>query len=406
MRLPRRQFLHLAAAIAALPAASRLACAQSYPTRPVHLIEGFGAGSAPDIVARLIGQWLSERLGQSVIVENHSGASSSIAAEAVVRASPDGYTLLLITTANPINAGMFKLNFDFIRDIAPVATICRVPLVMEVHPSVPAKSVEAFIAYAKGNPGKINLASAGIGSLPHMAGEMFKMMAGVDLFHVPYRGAQVFPALLAGDVQVYFGPLLSSIEFIRAGKLRALAVTTATRSDALTEVPVLAETLPFEASAWYGIGAPKNTPAAIIERLNREVGASIADSTFDARLANLGGAVLAGSPGDFGKLISDETRKSGQRHSGGQHQGTVRHDVCRPHRLAVVLRHKFSARRHSGALASRFADLPASPESITPGGVDAPCHNNKTCGYGFRAPLAEPVLGRRVAPIRVLAAPE
>ena len=222
MRLPRRQFLHLAAAIAALPAASRVTRAQSYPTRPVHLIEGFGAGSAPDIVARLIGQWLSERLGQSIIVENRSGASSSIAAEAVVRAAPDGYTLLLVTTANPINAGMIKLNFDFIRDIAPVATICRVPLVMEVHPSVPAKTVAAFIAYAKGNPGKINLASAGIGSLPHMAGEMFKMMAGVDLFHVPYRGAQVFPALLAGDVQVYFGPLLSSIEFIRAGKLRAL----------------------------------------------------------------------------------------------------------------------------------------------------------------------------------------
>ena len=312
MRLPRRQFLHLAAAIAALPAASQLARAWSYPTRPVHLIEGFGAGSAPDIVARLIGQWLSERLGQSVIVENRSGASSSIAAEAVVRAAPDGYTLLLVTTANPINAGMIKLNFDFIRDIAPVATICRVPLVMEVHPSVPAKTVAAFIAYAKGNPDKINVASAGIGSLPHMAGEMFKMMAGVDLFHVPYRGAQVFPALLAGDVQVYFGPLLSSIEFIRAGKLHALAVTTATRSNALAEVPVLAETLPgFEASAWYGIGAPKNTPAEIIERLNREVGASIADSKFDARLANLGATVLAGSPGDFAKLISDETRKWG-----------------------------------------------------------------------------------------------
>jgi tripartite-type tricarboxylate transporter receptor subunit TctC len=313
MKLPRRQFLHLAAAITAFPAASQLARAENYPTRPVHLIEGFGAGSAPDIVARLIGQSLSERLGQSFVVENRSGASSSIATEAVVRASPDGYTLLLITTANPINTTMFKLNFDFIRDIAPVATICRVPLVMEVHPSVRAKTVEEFIAYAKANPSKINLASAGIGSLPHMAGEMFKMMADVDLFHVPYRGAQVFPALLAGDVQVYFGPLLSSIEYIRAGKLRALAVTTTTRSNALLDVPVLTETLPgYEASAWYGIGAPKNTSAEIIERLNKEVNAGIADSKFNARLANLGGIVLAGSSADFGKLISNETKKWGK----------------------------------------------------------------------------------------------
>ena len=313
MKLPRRQFLHLAAAAAALPAVSHSASAQSYPTRPVRLIEGFGAGGAPDIVARLIAQSLSERLGQSFVVENRGGASSSIATEAVVRASPDGYTLLLITTANPINTTMFKLNFDFIRDITPVATICRVPLVMEVHPSVTAKTVEEFVAYAKANPGKINLASAGIGSLPHMAGEMFKMMAGIDLFHVPYRGAQVFPALLAGDVQVYFGPLLSSIAYIRAGNLRALAVTTTTRSNALPDVPVLTETLPgYEASAWYGLGAPKNTPAEIIERLNREVSASIADAKFKAQLANLGGTVLAGSPADFGKLISDETKKWGK----------------------------------------------------------------------------------------------
>src|SRR6516165_5069468 len=235
MKLPRRYFLHLAACAAALPAVSRFAWAQAYPTRPVHLIEGFGAGGAPDIVARLIAQSLSERLGQSFVVENRGGASSSIATEAVVRASPDGYTLLLITTANPINTTMFKLNFDFIRDITPVATICRVPLVMEVHPSVTAKTVEEFIAYAKANPGKINLASAGIGSLPHMAGEMFKMMAGIDLFHVPYRGAQVFPALLAGEVQVYFGPLLSSIGYIRAGNLRPLAVTTTTRSQILPD---------------------------------------------------------------------------------------------------------------------------------------------------------------------------
>jgi len=313
MKLPRRNFLHLAAGAAALPAASRIAWAQAYPTRPVHLIEGFGAGGAPDIVARLIAQWLSERLGQSFVVENRSGGSSSIATEAVVRASPDGYTLLLITTANAINTTMLKLNFDFIRDIAPVASIVRVPLVMEVHPSVPTKTVAEFIAYAKANPGKINMASAGTGALTHMAGEMFKTMAGVDLFHVPYRGAQVFPALLAGDVHVYFGPLLSSIEYVRTGKLRALAVTTTTRSDVLPDVPVLSDTLPdYEASAWFGIGAPKSTPAELIERLNKEVNISIADPKLKARLANLGGTVLGGSPADFGKLISDETKKWGK----------------------------------------------------------------------------------------------
>ena len=313
MKLPRRQFLHLAAAVAALPAVSPLATAQSYPTRPVHLIEGFGAGGAPDIVARLIGQSLSEQLGQSFVVENRSGATSNIAAEAVARASPDGYTLLLITTANSVNAAMFKLNFDFIRDIAPVASIVRMPLVMEVHPSVSARTVAEFIAYAKANPGKINMASAGTGSLTHVAGEMFKTMAGVDLFHVPYRGSQVFPALLAGDVHVYFGPLLSSIEYVRAGKLRALAVTTTMRSDALPDVPVLSDTLPdYEASAWFGIGAPKSTPAELIDRLNKEVNVSIAEPKFKARLANLGGTVLAGSPADFAKLISDETKKWGK----------------------------------------------------------------------------------------------
>ena len=313
MKLPRRKFLHLAAGAAVLPVASWNARAQAYPTRPVHLIEGFGAGGAPDIVARLIAQWLSERLGQSFVVENRSGGSSSIATEAVVRASPDGYTLLLITTANAINTTMLKLNFDFIRDIAPVASIVRVPLVMEVHPSVPTKTVAEFIAYAKANPGKINMASAGTGALTHMAGEMFKTMAGVDLFHVPYRGAQVFPALLAGDVHVYFGPLLSSIEYVRTGKLRALAVTTTTRSDVLPDVPVLSDTLPdYEASAWFGIGAPKSTPAELIERLNKEVNISIADPKLKARLANLGGTVLAGSPADFGKLISDEANKWGK----------------------------------------------------------------------------------------------
>jgi tripartite-type tricarboxylate transporter receptor subunit TctC len=314
MKLSRRNFLHLAAGAAALPTASRFAWAQAYPTRPVRIIEGFGAGSALDIVARFIGQSLSEQLGQSFVIENRSGASSNIAAEAVARASPDGYTLLLISTANAINTALYeKLNFSFIRDIVPVASIVRVPLVMEVHPSVPAKTVPEFIAYAKANPGKINMASAGTGALTHMAGEMFKMMAGVDLFHVPYRGAQVFPALLAGDGHVYFGPLLSSIEYVRAGKLRALAVTTATRSDVLPDVPVLSDTLPdYEASAWFGIGAPKSTPVELIERLNKEVNISIADPKFKARLANLGGTVLPGSPADFGKLISDETKKWGK----------------------------------------------------------------------------------------------
>jgi tripartite-type tricarboxylate transporter receptor subunit TctC len=310
MTLPRRQFISLAAAVAAMPAASRLAFAQKYPARPVHLVEGFGPGGAPDIVARLIGQWLSERLGQSFIIENRSGASSSIATEAVVRAAPDGYTLLLVTSANPINNAILKLNFDFVRDIAPIATICRVPLVMEVHPSVPAQTIQEFIAYAKANPGKVNLASAGIGSLPHMAGEMFKVMAGVDLYHVPYRGAQVFPAMLAGEAQVYFGPLLSSIEHVRAGKLRALAVTTPTRSDALPDVPALAEVIPdFEASAWFGIGAPRDTPAEIIERLNKEVNAIIAEPKFKERLANLASTPLGGSPADFARLIADESKK-------------------------------------------------------------------------------------------------
>src|SRR5215468_10363105 len=310
MKLPRRNFLHLAAGAAVLPAVSSIARAQAYPTRPVRLIEGFGAGGAADIIARLIGQSLSERLGQSFVIENRSGAASNIATEAVVRASPDGYTLLLISTANALNATMFKLNFDFIHDIAPVASIVRVPYVMEVHPSVPAKTVAEFIAYAKANPGKINLASAGIGAATHVAGEMFKTMAGVDLFHVPYRGAQVFPALLAGEAQVYFGPLLSSIGYIRAGNLRALAVTTTTRSQILPDVPVLSETVPgYEASWWAGIGAPKNTPAEVIKKLNTAVNVSIADANLETKLANFGGTVLAGSPADFGKLISDETEK-------------------------------------------------------------------------------------------------
>src|SRR5215467_11939527 len=312
MKFPRRKFLHLAAGAAALPAVSRFAWAQAYPTRPVRLIEGFGAGSAPDIVARLIGQSLSEQLRQSFVVENRSGANSNIATDAVARASPDGYTLLLITSTNATNTTLYdKLSFDFIRDIVPIASVARVPLVMEVHPSVPARTVPEFIAYAKANPGKVNMASAGTVTL--MAGEMFKMMAGLDLFHVPYRGAQVFPALLAGEAQVYFGPLLSSIGYVRAGNLRALAVTTTTRSPVLPDIPALSETLPgYEASSWYGIGAPRNTPAEIIKRLNTQVNASLADANFQARLANLGATVLPGSPADFAKLIADETMKWGK----------------------------------------------------------------------------------------------
>jgi tripartite-type tricarboxylate transporter receptor subunit TctC len=310
MKVPRRQLLYLAAVAATLPALSRFASAQSYPTRQVHLLEGFGAGGAVDIVARLIGQSLSERLGQSFVIENRSGATGTIATEAVVRASPDGYTLLLATASNAINATMLNLKFDFIRDIAPIAAIVRVPLVMEVHPSVPAKTVAEFIAYAKAQPGKINMASAGTGGVTHLAGEMFKTMAGVDLFHVPYRGAQVFPALLTGEAQVYFGPLLSSLEYIRASNFRALAVTTEARSPILPDIPALGETLPgYEASTWFGICGPKRMPEEVIEILNKGVNVSIADPKLQAQFASLGGTVLGGSPDDFAKLISDEVKK-------------------------------------------------------------------------------------------------
>jgi tripartite-type tricarboxylate transporter receptor subunit TctC len=312
MKLPRRQFLHLAAGAAALPTLSGVAGAQGYPARPVRIIVGFAAGGTADIIARLMGQWLSERLGQPFIIENRPGGGTNIATEAVAKASPDGYTLLLVIETSAINATLYnRLNFDFIRDIAPVASISRFPLVMVVNPSVPAKTVPEFIAYAKANPGKINFGSGGIGTSPHVAGELFKMMTGVDLVHVPYRGAAPAVAdLLAGQVQVYFSNMASSIEHIRAGKLRPLAVTTATRSDALPDVPTMGEFVPgHEASSWAGVGAPKATPAEIVDKLNKEINAGLADPKIKARLADLGGTPLVGSPADFGKFIAEETEK-------------------------------------------------------------------------------------------------
>jgi tripartite-type tricarboxylate transporter receptor subunit TctC len=312
MKLPRRQFLHLAAGAAALPAVPRIAWVQAYPTRPVRIIVGQAAGSGSDTAARLIGQWLSERLGQQFIIENRPGAAGNIATEAAVRAPPDGHTLLLVNAGNAINATLYdKLNFNFIRDIAPVAGIFRVPQVMEVNPSVPAKTVSEFIAYAKANPGKVNMASAGIGSAHHVAGELFKFMTGVDMVHVPYRGTTpALTDLLAGQAQVMFDVTPSSTPHIRAGKLRALAVTTTTRADVLPEIPIMGEFVPgYEASAWLGFGAPKDTPAAIIGMLNREVNAGLADPAIKTRIADLGGAVLAISPAEFGKLITDETEK-------------------------------------------------------------------------------------------------
>jgi tripartite-type tricarboxylate transporter receptor subunit TctC len=313
MKLPhRRQFLHLAAGAAALPAVSRIAQAQAYPSRPVRIIAGFAPGGGVDIVARLIGQWLSERLGQQFIIENRPGAGTNIATEAVVRAPADGYTLLLVNPANAINATLYdNLSFNFIRDVAPVAGIMVVPNVMVVHPSVPAKTVPEFIAYAKANLGKINMGSGGIGGPSHVAGELFKMMAGVDLVHVPYRGvAPALTDLIGGQVQVIFSTMPGSIEYIRTGKLRALAVTTAMRAEALPDIPAVGEFVPgYEASAWYGLGAPKNTPAEIVAKLNKEINAGLADPKLRARLADLGGTVLAGSPADFSKLIAEETDK-------------------------------------------------------------------------------------------------
>jgi tripartite-type tricarboxylate transporter receptor subunit TctC len=312
MKLPRRNFLHLIGGAAALPAASRIARAQAYPSRPVRIIVGQAAGSGSDTAARLIGQWLSERLGRQFIIENRPGAAGNIATEAVVRAPPDGHTLLLVNAGNAVNATLYdKLNFNFIRDIAPVAGVFRVPQVMEVNPSVPVKTVSEFIAYAEANPGKINMASAGIGSVHHVAGELFKFMTGVDMVHVPYRGTTpALTDLLAGQAQVMFDVTPSSTPHIRAGKLRALAVTTATRADVLPDIPIMGDFVPgYEASAWLGFGAPKDTPAAIIGMLNREVNAGLADPAIKTRIADLGGIVLAISPAEFGKLIADETDK-------------------------------------------------------------------------------------------------
>jgi tripartite-type tricarboxylate transporter receptor subunit TctC len=312
MKLARRAFLRLAAGAAALPAAARVATAQTYPTRPVRIIVGFAAGGAADIAARLMGQWLSERLGQPFVIENRLGAGGNIATEAVASASPDGYTLLLVNPGAAINVSLYdKLNYDFIRDIAPVAGIIRVANVMQVNPSVPANSVPEFIAYAKANPDKISMGSAGVGSSNHVSGELFKMLAGVRMVHVPYRGAApALTDLIGGQVQVLFSAVTSSIETIKAGKVRALAVTTATRSEALPDLPTVAEFVPgYEASNWWGIGAPKSTPAEIVDKLNRDINVALADPRMKLRLAELGGTMLAGSPADFGKLIADETEK-------------------------------------------------------------------------------------------------
>jgi tripartite-type tricarboxylate transporter receptor subunit TctC len=310
--LPRRRFLHLAAGALALPAVPQVATAQTYPSRAVRLIVGFPAGGPTDITARVMAQWLSERLGQQVVVDNRAGAGSNIATEGVVNAPPDGYTLLLVGATNAINVTLYdKLNFNFVRDIAPVAGIIRVPLIMEVHPSFPASTVAEFIAYAKAHPGKINMGSGGIGTTLHVSGELFKMMTGVDMLHVPYRGAgPMLTDLLGGQVQVGFDPMPSSIGYVKAGRLRPLAVTTATRSEALPEVPSVGDVLPgYEASTWYGVGAPKNTPPEIIDKLNKEINAGLADPKLRARLTELGGMMLTGSPAEFGSFIADETQK-------------------------------------------------------------------------------------------------
>jgi tripartite-type tricarboxylate transporter receptor subunit TctC len=315
MKLPRRKFLHLAAGTAAFPALTRVANAQSYPVRPVHLLAGFPPGGIVDLIARLIGQWLSERLGQQFVIENRPGAGSNIATELVARAKPDGYTLLLVSSVNAWNTAIYdNLNFNFMRDIAPIASIIRTPAVMEVNPSVPAKTVPEFIAYAKANPGKIDMGTGGPGSGQHVYGELFKVMAGVDLITVHYRGAgPALPDLMSGRIQVMFDPVASSIGYIRGGKLRPLGVTTAARVDVLPDVPPIGDAVPgYEASGWDGIGAPANTPPEIVSILNKEVNAALADATFKARLADLGADPFANSPAEFGKFIGEYIEKWGK----------------------------------------------------------------------------------------------
>jgi tripartite-type tricarboxylate transporter receptor subunit TctC len=315
MKLPRRRFLHLAAVTLAAPALLRTANAQAYPSRPVRIVLGFAAGGAPDIAARLVAQWLSERLGQQFIVENRPGAGGNIATEAVIEAPADGYTLLMAGLWSAVNATLYeKLKFDFIRDIAPVASVSRENYGMEVQPSFPAKTVPEFIAYAKANPGKLNMASAGNGTGPHMAGELFKIMAGVDMVHIAYRGSPpALTDLIAGQVQLTFGPLSSSIEFVKTGKLRALGVTSPTRLDVLPDIPAIAEFVPgYEASGWYGVCAPKKTPAEIVGTLNSEINAGLADARLKGRFAEVGATVFVNSPTGFAKHIADETEKWGK----------------------------------------------------------------------------------------------
>jgi tripartite-type tricarboxylate transporter receptor subunit TctC len=308
----RRRFLYLAAVAAALPVLPRIAGAQPYPSRPVRIIIGWAAGSAPDTIGRLMAQWLSERFGQQFVMDNRPGATGNLATEAVVRAPADGYTLLLATVGDAISATCYdKLNFNFMRDIAPVATLVRGPGVMVVNPSFPAKTIREFIAYAKANPGKINMGSAGQGSTSHLYGELFKMMTGVDMIHVPYRGQpQELADLIGGQVQVIFDPIINSIEHIRAGRLRALAVTTTNRSELLPDIPAIGEFLPgYEASAWHGIGAPRNTPTELVELLNKQINAGLADSKMKTRVAGLGYQAYATSPAEFAKFIGEETHK-------------------------------------------------------------------------------------------------
>jgi tripartite-type tricarboxylate transporter receptor subunit TctC len=314
MEFPRRQFLHLAAGAAAVSAAARIARAQVYPSRPVHLIVGFPPAFSPDIVGRLAAQPLSDRLGQQVIVDNRPGAGSNIGTEIVVRAVPDGYTLLVASNPNAINATLYEnLNFNFIRDIAPVASIARAPLVLVVHPSVPANTVSEFIAYAKANPGKLNMASGGIGTTPHVAGELFKIMTGIDMVHVPYRGNNLLQDSLSGQVHVNFSPVPTMIGYIRAAKLRALGVSSTTPSDALPDVPPISRFVPgYEASTWFGIGAPKKTPADIVDKLNTHVNACLDDPKMLARLADLGAIAMKTTPAGFGRFIAEQTEKWGK----------------------------------------------------------------------------------------------